>query len=464
MCYGGHFGTMSSLFDPICSKHNCTFIETAEFCHKKVEPFQQRLNLTVIERFGLLNEIDIQGQLDFLLNFCRRVMDIMTFAFNITSEHLAENKGVYDVIIADQFFQGSIIAAEQFDIPVLVQVPGAPAGVEHVQEKWFNGILESVIVKLIYKPCTDWIIEKRRVLGLPEMDYQGGFLCGDYPSHFPLIVPTSPSIYPEPHSSVEHIYIGGIRDESKLPKLNPDLEQWILKDDLDIVYISLGTHSILDKDALKVLVDKLYTIKDYRVIWAMSTGMQELAEGFGKFGKFEDKFYIGGFLPQYTLLKHDRIKIFVTHAGLGSMVDLIKSKTPGVFAPQFFDQFQNGKQMAKVNLGVYTETFDFETLDKLIKMVRDNYDFYKNNLIRIEKEFARYEQAELITGFLEEIAGRKKTTVQYDLAFQIISNWHYCGWYIFLFSVLAIATGFLTLIYKLLVHIIKNQHTKTKIQ
>ena len=392
------------------------------------------------------------------------MMELMTFTFDMTSEHLAENEGLYDVIITDFLFQGAIIAAEQFNIPVLVQVPGVPAGVEHVQEKWFSGVLDSVIVKVIYKPCTDWIIEKRRGLGLPEMDYQGGFVCADYSSHFPLIVPTSPSIYPEPHSSVEHIYIGGIRDESQHPKLNPELERWIFKDDLDIVYISLGTHSILDKDALKAFVEKIHTIKDYRVIWAMSTGMQEIVKEFGKFEKFEEKFYIGGFMPQYTLLRHNRIKIFVTHAGLGSMVDLIKSKKPGVFAPQFFDQFQNGKQMNKANLGVYTEKFDFENLDESVKTVRDNYDFYKRNLIKVEKEFASYENAELINGFLEKIANRKKTTVQYKLPFQIISNWHYFGWYMFLFTVISIATVFVIFIYKCTVKCCSKADIKDKIQ
>ena len=465
MCYGGHFGTVSTLFDAICSKHNCTLIETAQFCSKKVAPFSERLNLNVIKKFGLRNEIHINGQIDFLFQFCPRVMELMTFTYDIINEHLTENKGVYDIIITDQLFQGVIIAAEQHNVPVLVQIPGAPSGVENVQEKWFAGVVDSIIVKIIYKTCTDWIVEKRRSLGLPEMDYQGGFVCADYSSHFPLIVPTSPSIYPEPHSSVEHIYIGGIRDDSKLPKLKPDLEKWIIKDDLDIVYVSLGTHSLLDKDALKVFVDKLYTIKGYRVIWATSTGLQEMVQELGVFEKFEDKFYIGGFMPQFTLLKHDRIKIFVTHVGLGSLVDLIKSKKPGVYAPQFFDQFQNGKQMTKVNLGVYIESFDFETLDNAIQKVRDNYDFYKKNLIRVENEFAGYEKAELINGFLEKIAARKKTTVQYTLPFQLVSNTHHYGWKIFLFTLASIFVGLIALLYKCAAMIFRKfSPMKSKVQ
>ncbi|XP_075256061.1 UDP-glucuronosyltransferase 1A6-like [Convolutriloba macropyga] len=463
MCYGGHFGTLSTLFEPICGKHNCTVIETAEMCSKKVEPFRERFNLTVIKEHGLPNEILVESNIDLLRGLCFGVGLWYDFTYDIVKKLLTENEALFDLLITDQHFAGVLIAAEEFNVPVLVQNPGFPTGVEHFHDKFFGSIVDSVVMKYFFGECVDKLSDKRRSLGLPEMDYQGGFLMVEYSSHFPVLIPTSPSFYPEPHPSVEYQYFGGIRDEERLPKLSPELDQWITKDDSDVVYISLGTHAVLDKESFGKFVEKLYKIEGYRIIWAMSTGLHDFAKDLGVFEVFTDKFYIGGYMPQYNILKHDRVKIFVNHAGLGSIVDLIKTTVPGVFAPQFLDQFQNAKQMAKTELGAYIDSFDFDSLDKAVKAVKDKYDFYKTNLIRVEKEFASHEDPELIVSFVEKIANRKKTTVQYKLPFQLSSNKHHYAWKASVFLAYALPVAFIALVIKCVSKMIKRGTHKTKL-
>ena len=52
-CYGGHFGTMSTLLAPLCreeSGNNCTVVETAKLCEKKLKSFHDTIKFDVIKR------------------------------------------------------------------------------------------------------------------------------------------------------------------------------------------------------------------------------------------------------------------------------------------------------------------------------------------------------------------------------------------------------------------------------
>ncbi|XP_075258511.1 UDP-glucuronosyltransferase 1A6-like [Convolutriloba macropyga] len=410
--------------------------------------FEGKFDYQVIVAHGLRDNIDLEGELDFLFQYCPRVMEFHLFLYDLMMKFLAENEGNYDIMITDQYFSGALVAAEYFNIPVIAQTPGAPAGVEHFQEKWFMSPLDSIILRLVFKPCVDWTIEKRAELGLPSLDDQGGFLSCEYSSRLPFIIPTSPSIYPKPHERAEYIYIGAFRNASQHQKINKKLEEWMLSDDRDIVYISLGTMSVVDKATFKKMVDHFYNLNDYKVIWATSSGLQNIAQELGVFEFFHENFYIGGYQPQFSILGHERVKMFVTHAGLGSMVDLIKQNVPAIFAPQYFDQFQNSKQMAIMKLGVNIGQFDFESLDRSVKSIRKNYEEFKSNLARVSAEFAYHENPELIRNFVEKVAGRKKTTIQYHLPYQLSSSRHHYAWKIFVFMLTAIALSFVALVLK----------------
>ena len=448
MCYGGHFATMSTLFHPICTKHNCTMIETAKICAPKLKVFEGKFDYQVISAYGLRDNVDIEGEIDFLFQYCPRIKEFYVFTYDFLMKHFEENLGQYDVMISDQYFSGAIVAAEYFNIPVVIQTPGAPAGVEHVQEKWFMSVIDSLVLKLAFKSCVDWTNDKRSKLGLPSLDDQGAFLSCEYSSRFPFLIPTSPSIYPKPHEKNEYLYIGAFRNASQHQQINKELEEWMISDSRDIVYISLGTMSVVNKATFKDMVDNFYKLKDYKVIWATSSGLQKIARELGVFELFHENFYIGGYQPQFSILGHERVKMFVSHSGLGSMVDLIKQNVPTIFAPQYFDQFQNSKQMALMRLGVNIGTFDFESLDRSVKTIRSNYEEFKSNLARVSAEFAYHENPELIRNFVEEVASRKKITIKYQLPYQLSSRRHHYAWKVFVVVAAAIVLGIITLTVK----------------
>ena len=314
---------------------------------------------------------------------------------------------------------GSLLVAEKYDMPMIIQSPGIPGGSECVQDKWPVKIFELYLLKPFVSKCRKFIENKRAELNLPNLDYQGGFLGTEYSDRFPMFVPTSPSVYPKPHPSVEHVYLGGLRDEKLHPKLSPELELWIGKNGNDIVYISLGTHSTLENEELKTFVENLKSQSKLRFIWSLGLGLENKAKSLNIFDEKHDSVFLSNYLPQYTLLGHPSVKIYVSHCGLGSMVDQISRAIPGIFVPQFGDQFSNAAKLESLKTGITLKEFKFELLFEAIQMVTKNYESFKTNLVLLQNEFKQYENHEAINEFALKVASRKKLSIKTKLPYQV---------------------------------------------
>merc|ERR1712226_715691 len=72
----------------------------------------------------------------------------------------------------------------------------------------------------------------------------------------------------------------------------------------------------------------------------------------------------------------------------------------------------------------------------------DNYDDYVKNLQITSVEFGQYEKPELINAFIEKIAARKKTTIKYNLGYELNSPRVQNLWTAFKVSALVIVSIF----------------------
>ena len=462
-CYGGHFGTMSSLLTPLCSRHNCTVVELAKLCENKLNSFHQRVSFKVIKKHVLPDEYSFHGVVDFFMKFCPHSIEGYDITYKEFSEIFAENSELYDVVITDYMFLSILILAEKYNIPVIVQVPGLTGGLEHIQDQMPVPLSDILAFKLIFGNCWKWVDDHRSKNKLPELDYQGHFFPNEYVDRFPMIIPTSPSVYGHPHPSSEYVFIGGLRNESNFQKVDEQMEIWINASELDIVYISLGTHALVDAKTLMNLYEKISSQNDYRVIWSLSIGLQKVATDLNIFSKTNEKIIFSDYLPQYTILGNPKVKVYVTHCGLGSLIDLIKRKIPPIFVPQFGDQFTMAIILDKLQLGVYEQKFTFETINSAIAKLFENYEFYCKNLKKIEQEFAQYENEEDIHSFVSKVADRKKVTMKTRLEYQVNSPRVHLIWKICVISSLVLVlTLFLAVVFclKNLVMSKKTSHKK----
>ena len=409
------------------------------------------------------DEYSLKGNLDFLLHICDILTEIYEFSYNELSRILGENPGKYDLLIADSSATlATLVAAERFNIPTIIQSPGLPGGTDCIQDKWPITMFELFLMKPFGKKCWSYINDKRAELKLPELDFQGEFMLTEYSDRFPMVIPMSPSFYPKPHPNVDHIYLGGLRNVENLPELSPELIAWMDRNDKQIVYISLGTHSVLDETELKDFVDNLKSQSKYRFIWSLGIGLENMAKSLGIFSEDNDMVYLSDFLPQYTLLGHPKVKLYVSHCGLGSMVDLIARKIPGVFVPQFSDQFSNAAKLESLSLGVSLKEFKYDQLIEAIEKVFANYKMHKSNLERLQKEFEEYENYDKINEFANKIAARKQISVQYDLPYEVNCSRFHAGWKVVQGLVVILGLLSLIIVSKIVVKIAGLQQKKEK--
>lgn len=87
-----------------------------------------------------------------------------------------------------------------------------------------------------------------------------------------------------------------------------------------------------------------------------------------------DNVLIGNWLPQNDILASPRVKVFVSHCGLGSVVESKYHGVPIVAMPIFADQMSNAASVEKEGWGVRVEfaTVTEVSLLHAIKNVLEN--------------------------------------------------------------------------------------------
>uniref|UniRef100_A0A0N5BUV3 glucuronosyltransferase n=1 Tax=Strongyloides papillosus TaxID=174720 RepID=A0A0N5BUV3_STREA len=98
-------------------------------------------------------------------------------------------------------------------------------------------------------------------------------------------------------------------------------------------------------------------------------------------GKDIENLVLSKWLPQSDLLNDERLSLFVTHGGMGSITELSFRGVPTVVIPVMGDQYRNSKLVERQNYGIIMDKLDLANPDILIKninIVLDD-DTYKKN-------------------------------------------------------------------------------------
>ncbi|CAG9568602.1 unnamed protein product [Danaus chrysippus] len=162
--------------------------------------------------------------------------------------------------------------------------------------------------------------------------------------------PTTPNI----------LYLGGIHQEPQknLPK---DLEIYLNSSRHGVIYVSFGTNvlsSMISTDKIDNIV-KVLSKLPYDVLWKWDG--EELP------GKSEN-IRISKWFPQSDLLRHPKIKLFITQAGLQSTDEAIAGGVPLIAIPSFADQWYNAEKYEKFGIGIHLDitTFTEEELHNAV--------------------------------------------------------------------------------------------------
>ncbi|CAD0205786.1 unnamed protein product [Chrysodeixis includens] len=198
-------------------------------------------------------------------------------------------------------------------------------------------------------------------------------LCNNVDMLFLNVYPVFVGIQPVPPSVV---FTGGLHQnpQKELPK---DLQSYLDSSKNGVIYISFGTNvdpTLLPEDRIQVLV-KAFSQLPYDVLWKWNG--DELP------GRTEN-IRISKWLPQSDLLKHPKIKVFVTQGGLQSTDEAITAGVPLVGIPMLGDQWFNVERYITHNIGIRLDLDDITVENfksSLLKVIGD--DSYRQNIIKL---------------------------------------------------------------------------------
>ncbi|EFP07055.1 CRE-UGT-1 protein [Caenorhabditis remanei] len=188
----------------------------------------------------------------------------------------------------------------------------------------------------------------------------------------------------------KHIRIGGFTiDPPKNLKLDDDYEK-ILGLRKSTVLISFGTviQSADMPDSFKDGIIKMFhNLPDITFIWKYEVDDESLSKRLSK------NAILRKWVPQPALLgkslhfrlSDPRLKLFITHGGLGSTLEVAYSGKPALMIPVFGDQLLNAKMLSRHGGAQVYDKYDLADGEKLTEAIREvieNDDFNKNsNLI-----------------------------------------------------------------------------------
>ncbi|VDP23404.1 unnamed protein product [Heligmosomoides polygyrus] len=111
-----------------------------------------------------------------------------------------------------------------------------------------------------------------------------------------------------------------------------------------ISFGSVAKSSLMPRPAKKAIIDVIKSFPDTTFIWkyeeiddAMFKGVENLV--------------LSKWTPQGDLLADDRLTLFITHGGAGSMMESATRGKPVIVFPLFGDQTRNAKLIEKFGFG-----------------------------------------------------------------------------------------------------------------
>ncbi|CAG9762822.1 unnamed protein product [Ceutorhynchus assimilis] len=136
------------------------------------------------------------------------------------------------------------------------------------------------------------------------------------------------------------IEVGGLHVQNRKPqKLPAHLENWITNAKAGVIYFSLGSmirsDSFPEEQRNKFL--RAFARFPQRILWKWESDGAMLDK--------PDNVMIDKWMPQYEILCHPNVKLFLSHGGLLSTVEAAHCGKPLVIMPQFGDQRFNAHAM-----------------------------------------------------------------------------------------------------------------------
>ncbi|XP_038217977.1 UDP-glycosyltransferase UGT5-like [Zerene cesonia] len=344
------------------------------------------------ERFGEKSSVFNQ-----LINAKSFMVNVTTLQLEVDEvKSLINNEDIqFDLLLIEAWTRHALIYSHIFKAPViLVSSFGMMLGNEENVGAPIHPILYSMVFQQRLYNLTfwekfdalyrDWWCRTQWVSGEVEEIHHYRKLLGRYIPHYKELRNNVDMLFLNSHPVWMNnqpfppnvISIWGIhkKPEKPLPK---DLQDFLDSSKHGVIYISFGTNApscYLPSHFIQLLI-RVFSKLPYDVLWKWEKDVLP--------GKSEN-IRISKWLPQSDLLKHSKIKLFITQGGLQSTDEAITAGVPVIGIPMLGDQWYNAEKFAHHGIGI---KLDMETInDKELEAAIDNVindRSYRDNVIRL---------------------------------------------------------------------------------
>ncbi|XP_064074691.1 UDP-glucosyltransferase 2-like isoform X1 [Vanessa tameamea] len=168
------------------------------------------------------------------------------------------------------------------------------------------------------------------------------------------------------------VYLGGLH-QNPAKQLPQDLKSYLDSSKNGVIYMSFGTNvkpSLLPKEKMQIFTN-VFSELPYDVLWKWD---KDEIPGRSK------NVRISKWFPQSDLLKHPKVKLFITQGGLQSTDEALTAGVPLIGVPMLGDQWFNVELYVKHNIGMKLdiETLTEEKLKEAIETIITNKSFREN--------------------------------------------------------------------------------------
>ncbi|KAJ8708777.1 hypothetical protein PYW08_010159 [Mythimna loreyi] len=172
------------------------------------------------------------------------------------------------------------------------------------------------------------------------------------------------------------VYMGGLHQKPQ-KELPTDLKSYLDSSKHGVIYVSFGTNvdpTLFPADRIEVLV-KAFSQLPYDVLWKWNNDVLP-----GRTPNIR----ISKWLPQQDLLRHPKVKLFITQAGLQSTDEAITAGVPLIAIPMFGDQWYNSEKYEYFKIGkkLIMETLTVEHFKTSIETVIKD-ESYRKNIVQL---------------------------------------------------------------------------------
>ncbi|XP_050311787.1 UDP-glucosyltransferase 2-like [Anthonomus grandis grandis] len=211
------------------------------------------------------------------------------------------------------------------------------------------GHLVMIVIEKLVRQSMDTIVKKHFGADTPpleELEQKINF----------FFINTNPVFYTARPLGLQTINLGGGLHFEPPKPLPTDFKEFLDNSEEGVIYFSLGStirSAHIDSRSRQVILEVLGRLP-YDVLWKFENDQNDTVV-------LPKNVRVSKWVPQQDVLRHPRVKCFITQGGLQSLEESLYAGVPVLILPFFGDQFQNSAKAVRSGIGLELDHKNLET-------------------------------------------------------------------------------------------------------